>query len=294
MGTKLGVDSICYQHTIARGELDLEGFLDRVVAYGGQAVQMDPIFSAFGLDLQLASIGRLRTLLAERGLEIVVKGNSGGTGFLAVEEPGIASISEAMREKFAVATMLGAKVVRLVSRAYPFPTGEWMPPAVSRQVVLERVVKTLRCLLSEAEKRGLVLALENHGDLRISEMEWILSEVNSPALRVQLDVAEQTVLFEDPLEAVRRLAAHAVTVHWTNFVPRLTDEGHLVTSCRPSEGLLPLAEMAAVLRTVSQDLLVFVAGQAQRQVDEDTIVKEQMAFLCREVLGEIPAIANQP
>ena len=27
---KLGVDSICYQHTIARGELDLEGFLDRL------------------------------------------------------------------------------------------------------------------------------------------------------------------------------------------------------------------------------------------------------------------------
>jgi sugar phosphate isomerase/epimerase len=293
MTIKLGVDSICYQHTIARGELDLEGFLDKVVAYGGQSVQIDPIFPAFGLDLRPANVDRLRVLLAERGLEIVVKGNSGGTGFLAVEGPDIERIVEAMREKFAAATVLGARVVRLVSRAYPFPAGEWIPPSIPRQAVLERVVKTLHRLLPEAEEWGLVLALENHGDLRIAEMEWILAEVDSPTLRVQLDVAEQTALFEDALEAVRRLIPHAVTVHWTNFVPRLTDEGHLKTSCRPCEGLLPLDEMVAVLRTVSQDLLVFVAGQTQRRADEDAIVKEHMAFLSQELLGETSAVASQ-
>jgi sugar phosphate isomerase/epimerase len=264
-----------------------------VVAYGGQTVQMDPIFPAFGLDIQPANINRLRTLLLERGLEIVVKGNSGGAGFLAVEEVEAGRVVAAMREKFAAAAALGAHVVRLVSRAYPFPTGKWTPPSIPRGDLLERLVKTLSRLLSEAREWGLVLALENHGDLYVSEIKWILSELNSAALRVQLDVAEQTVLFEDALQAVQELSPYAVTVHWTNFVPRLTDEGYLVTSCRPHEGLLPLAKMAEVLRSLPQDLLVFVAGQALCQADEDTIVKEHLAFLSQELLGETFAVAGR-
>lgn len=292
MSIKLGVDNVCYQHTIARGELSLAGFLDRVATYGGQAVQLDPIFSAFGLDLQPTNLARLQALLAERGLEIVVKGNSGGAGFLAVEGPEAERVMTTMRAKFATATALGARVVRLVSRAYPFPIDGWTPPSIPRRAVLERLVKTLRCLLPEAEAQGLTLALENHGDLRLEEMEWILAAVDSPTLRVQLDVAEQTALFEDPLETVRRLAPYAVTVHWTNFVPRFTDEGHFVTACGPGEGLLPLERMAAILRAVSQDLLVFVAGQARRQADEDRIVREHLVFLQQELINRNPATAS--
>ncbi|HBY92587.1 MAG: sugar phosphate isomerase/epimerase [Ardenticatenaceae bacterium] len=293
MTIRLGVDNVCYQHTIAQGLLGLEGFLDRVVSCGGTAVQLDPLSSAFGLSVQPVSLNRLRALLVERGLTLVVKGNSSGAGFLAVEGQAADAMVETLRAKLDAATVLGAQVVRLVSRAYPFPADGWTPLAVPRQVVLERLVKTLRRLVPEAEARGLVLALENHGDLRIAEMEWILAELRSPSLRVQLDVAEQTTLFEDPLETVRRLAPHAVTVHWVDFVPRLTNRGYFVTACRPGEGLLPLAEMAAILRTVPQPLLVFVAGQAEHRSDEDPIVQEHLAFLRRELLGETPGLPRQ-
>jgi len=172
----------------------------------------------------------------------------------------------------------------LVSRAYPFRAGEWIPPQVPRRVVLEWLVQVLESLVRVAKEYGVVLALENHGDLYISELEWVLKTVDAPELRVQLDVAEQIALFEDPLEAVRRLAPYAATVHWTDLVPIPTDEGYLITACPPNEGLLPLQDMAAVLRTVPQDLLVFVAGQAKRDADEDVIVREHIAFLKKELL----------
>ena len=283
MSIKLGLDNVCYQHTVARGELTLEQFLDKTVAYGGQAVQMDPIWPAFGLDLQASRLKCLRLLLEERGLEIVVKGNSAGAGFLAVEGAAAHQVVQAMRSKFAATAALGGRVVRLVSRAYPFPAGEWTPPPAPRRVVLEWLVQVLESLVSAAKEYGVVLALENHGDLYISELEWVLKTINVPELRAQLDVAEQIALFEDPLEAVRRLAPYAVTIHWTDIVPIPTEEGYLMTSCGPKEGLLPLREMAAVLRGVPQDLLVFVAGQAKRDSDEDAIARAHMAFLRKEL-----------
>jgi sugar phosphate isomerase/epimerase len=65
------------------GGLAAVGFLDKAVAYGAAVVQMDPLWPSQGLDLTDASLARLRGMLDDRGLQVVVKGNSRGLGYLA-------------------------------------------------------------------------------------------------------------------------------------------------------------------------------------------------------------------
>ena len=72
MTITLGIDNVCYNHTMRAGSLDVAGFLDKAVTYGAKAVQMDPLWPSQGLDLsdeslaRLASAGRISWETAKR------------------------------------------------------------------------------------------------------------------------------------------------------------------------------------------------------------------------------------
>ena len=128
MTITLGVDNVCYNHTMRAGGLDVVGFLDKAVSYGAKAVQMDPLWPTQGLDLSKASLARLRTLLGDRGLQLVVKGNSGGLGCLASPPKAAKADTALFRSKLEAAAQLDSPVVRIVTRAYPYPTKHTSPP----------------------------------------------------------------------------------------------------------------------------------------------------------------------
>ena len=274
MSITLGIDSVCYQHTMKSKQLDLQGFLDKAVAYGAGAVQMDPSWPSQGLDLGSESLKYLRHELATRSLKIVVKGNSGGLGSLANPPVESASEVEFFRTKIEAAAYLGSPVVRIVTRAYPYPTGHTKPPAgVARLEVIGWVIENLRKLTPHAEANGVRLVIENHGDLRIAEIERILDEIHSPWLGVQFDVLEQVAIFEDPGLAAERLLPHAFTVHWNDAYPKLSNSGFCVAPCLPGRGIIDLDGVIKKIASLSQDIFIFTAFQADSDKSEDVLVK---------------------
>ncbi|MGQ9586598.1 MAG: sugar phosphate isomerase/epimerase family protein [Anaerolineae bacterium] len=282
MTVTVGVDSICYNRSMRAGDLDLAGFLDRTVAHGAKAVQMDPLWRSQSLDLSDASLNRLRAMLQERGLHLVVKGNSGGLGSL-LSPPEAAQEDVALfRSKIEAAAKLGAPVMRIVTRAYPYPTAHTMPPkGVRRHEVIGWVIANLKALTPVAEGLGVRIAVENHGDLRIAELERILKEVNSPALGVQCDLVEQVAIFEDPRWAAERLLPHAFTVHWSDAYPRLDEAGFSVRVCLPGEGLVDLDGIAQIIASLPQEVYVFTAFQAASAELEDAYVRAYVGDLNR-------------
>jgi len=175
----LGIDNVCYSHTMRAGNLDVVGFLDKAVTHGARAVQMDPLWPSQGLDLSEASLARLRAMLDDRGLQLVAKGNSGGLGSLANPLEAAQEDVAFFQSKVEAAAKLEAPVVRIVTRAYPYPTKHTAPPkGVSRDQVVGWVVTNLKALTPLAEDLGVKIVVENHGDLRIAELERILAEVD--------------------------------------------------------------------------------------------------------------------
>jgi sugar phosphate isomerase/epimerase len=276
----LGVDNVCYTHTMRDGQLDLVGFLDRITTYGAQAVQMDPLWPAQGLSLSEQSLARLRSLLEERGLQLVVKGNSGGRGSLAVPMDSAQEELSLFRSKIEAAAKLEAPVVRIVTRAYPYPTKHTAaPPGVPRDRVLGWVIANLKELCPLAEETGIRIAVENHGDLRIAELERILAEVDSPALGVQYDVLEQVAIFEDPRQAADRLLPYAFTVHWNDAYPLLGPGGFRVAACLPGQGILDLDGIFRLITALGRDIYVFTAFQAASSDPEDGLVQAYLQDL---------------
>jgi sugar phosphate isomerase/epimerase len=171
-------------------------------------------------------------------------------------------------------------VVRIVTRAYPYPTQHTAPPVgVPRDQVVGWVIDNLKALTPLAEDLGVKVAVENHGDLRIAELERMLAEVDSPALGIQYDLLEQVAIFEDPRLAADRLLPHAFTVHWNDAYPRLSSRGFRVTACPPGEGILDLDGISRIIRSLEQDVHVFTAFQADSMEVEDQFVRAYLQDL---------------
>jgi sugar phosphate isomerase/epimerase len=269
----LGIDNVCYTHTMRSGQMDLLGFLDRATKYGAAVVQMDPLWPSQKLELSESCLDYLHGLLKDRGLQIVVKGNSGGLGTLANPPEKAGNDLELFKSKIEAAAKLGSPVVRVVTRAYPYPTKHTQPSkGISRDQVIDWVIHSLKELTPLAENLGIRIAVENHGDLRIAEMERILAEVNSASLGIQYDLLEQVAIFEDPFMAAERLLSSAFTVHWNDAYPILSSSGFSVKPCMPGEGILKLDEVFNMIVVLSREIFCFTAFQADSMETEDQLV----------------------
>lgn len=87
------------------------------------------------------------------------------------------------------------------------------------------IVEGLREAAAYAEKKGITLALENHGLLagKGAQVQGIIADVGSPALKATIDTGNFLLVDEEPTDAVEILAPLAGHVHFKDF--RLAKDG---------------------------------------------------------------------
>jgi sugar phosphate isomerase/epimerase len=84
-------------------------------------------------------------------------------------------------------------------------------PPVGEQLAC--VVGHVGDLLPVAERLGLTILLENHGDYRVGELVRVIEALGSPRLRFNYDFADCWCVVEDPVEAARVAAPHTILAH---------------------------------------------------------------------------------
>jgi sugar phosphate isomerase/epimerase len=104
------------------------------------------------------------------------------------------------------AQAIGAKVMRIVGGSRRSRPASW--PAHRR-----RLTGLLKKILPHADRQGIVLALENHIDMRADEILELVSGFDSPWLGICLDTGNNLRLFEDPLMVAEKLAPWARATH---------------------------------------------------------------------------------
>lgn len=152
----------------------------------------------------------LRELLESSGIEILP---CFGGDYVAIGREA-EEVRQTVIEGLEVCKALGARIMWscCASRDHHRFTTD---PPVKAQIA--RIVETLKYLAEEAERRGIVMALENHLDYRGHEIAEVIERVGSPFLKASLDTANPFTVFEEPVEAAKVLAPYAVTVHFKDF-----------------------------------------------------------------------------
>ena len=179
--------------------MTISDLLDEAERLGVGGISLEHCFFD---DFSDPAIAALRAELDQRGFERVwawghPRGLDSGRSEAALED---------MLFHVRVARQLGAKVMRICAGGRTTRPADW---AEHRDALLPM----LRRGAEFAADHGVVLAVENHIDLYADELVELCETVNSPALGVCLDTANNLRLFEHPTEVARKLAPWTRATH---------------------------------------------------------------------------------
>lgn len=264
-----------------------DDFIPFAASLGVDEVALETIFFPVMDDAYCAAVS---DRLDEAGLERVIgwghpDGLHGGRDEAALADL-VAHVPRAAR--------VGASIMRVVASSMLYVDEEHGP-------MVERSTRMLREAVRAAEQHDVVLALENHIDFTSSELLEIIEGVGSEHLRVNFDTGNALRLYEDPVEAARRLAPYCVATHTKDITVRRSGGSPASRfewwpSCPVGEGLIDIAGVARELDAVGfpGSLAVEMDLVAAPWVDrpEEDNVRDSIAVL-KEVVAGLPG-GSQP
>jgi len=148
----------------------------------------------------------------------------------------------------------------------------------------QRILDGLGLITREAEKLGVVLALENHGDLfpgTGEEQAEAIEKINSPNLRATIDVGNYMMCGQEGSHGTATVAKYAAYVHFKDYV-KLPDPhggpfGCGIDSCVVGEGEVDHRACLETLRDAGYD--GFVALEYEGLEDEKTGVPKSVEYI---------------
>jgi sugar phosphate isomerase/epimerase len=175
---------------------------------------------------------------------------------------------------------MGHDVMRITAGS---PASRGDEPAA---VLVERLVGPMRRAAEHAADRGVRLALENHGDLRVLDILDLFAAVDRPDLGVCLDNVNLIRLGDDMVEGTRALAPHTLLVQLKDHEPGDPTIWGGPVSTALGEGVADLDGVLAILAAAGFDgpVCVELASLGPDDVDELAMIERSVTWL-RERLG---------
>jgi sugar phosphate isomerase/epimerase len=174
------------------------------------------------------------------------------------------------------AARLGQDVLRITAGS---PASRGDEPA---EVLVERLVGPVRRAADHAADRGVRLALENHGDLRVRDILDLFERVDRPeALGVCLDNVNLIRVGDDMAEGTRALAPCTLLVQLKDHEPGdpTVAGGPVCTAL--GEGVADLDGILAILAAAGFDgpVCVELASLGPDDVDELAMIERSVGWL---------------
>jgi sugar phosphate isomerase/epimerase len=174
------------------------------------------------------------------------------------------------------AARLGHDVLRITAGS---PASRGDEPA---EVLVERLVGPMRRAAEAAADRGLRLALENHGDLRVEDILELLARVDVPAaVGVCLDNVNLIRVGDDMAEGTRALAPFTLLVQLKDHRAGDPTVWGGPTCTALGEGIADLDGLIAILADAGFDgpVCVELASLGPDDVDELAMIERSVAWL---------------
>lgn len=196
---KIGCCAYSYRKYLTQGEMKLEDFLEEAARLGLDGVQLTTYYYE---STEPAYLHRLKFKAYKLGLDIPSIATR--TNFCQKDLEKRVQQAEEMKKWIDAAVELGATGIRVF--------GGKIPKGASSEEAIDWTVDGLKRALEYAEKRGVILALENHGGVtETADMVLkIRSKIDSPNFALLLDTAN---FRKNTYEEIAKVAPYAVTSH---------------------------------------------------------------------------------
>jgi sugar phosphate isomerase/epimerase len=226
---------------------------------------------------------RVRAALSKTGLTL--SGFSLGNDFNEEDPAKFKAQVDSVKEWIRVAAELHAPVSRIFGGHLP-PKQRNDPSAKAKGV--QRILDGLGAVVHEAEKSGVVLAIENHGGLPCTgeEQVEVIRKINSPSLKATVDVGNYLNGNQEAHVGTRIAAPVCAYVHFKDFkkIPDATAPyGRKIEACVLGEGAVDHRACLNALKKAGYD--GFIALEYEGTEDEKTGVPRSVAFMKKVMRG---------
>lgn len=150
------------------------------------------------------------------------------------------------------------------------------------EAAFKAIIPALEDVVTEAERLGVVLALENHGGLPCTgeEQVKVIETINSPSLRATIDVGNYMQGGQEGHDGTAAAAKHAAYIHFKDFKKTNPPEGSRlpwgIESCTVGAGDVDHLKCLRALKGAGYE--GFVAIEYEGPDDERKGVPESLAF----------------
>ncbi|MFT6918232.1 MAG: sugar phosphate isomerase/epimerase [Cognaticolwellia sp.] len=248
---KIGIDSYCfhrlfgevYPHQDApENTVSMDQFLDEIFQWDIDGVSLE---SCFFPNFTSAYLTTVKDRLDARGLDRVYAwGHPDG-----LEAGGNRAAFYEMIEHIDYAVAIGAKVMRVVASSLMFRFEPHEPQ-------LKTLTQWFKEAVIIAEKKGVILAIENHIDYNSDELLKLLQDVDSPYLGINFDSGNFLRVLDDPVKAMAKLAPYVHATHIKDLLPApgvSVDEWYFFSCVPTGEGLIDNLRIGQMLEEVNFD-----------------------------------------
>ncbi len=220
---------------------------------------------------------RIRAALSKTGLTL--SSLSLGNDFNQEDPKAFKTQVDTVKEWIRVAAEVRAPVSRIFGGS--LGAKERSDPAAKAKG-RQRILDGLGAVVHEAEKSGLVLAIENHGGLPCTgeEQVEVIRAINSPSLKATVDVGNYLEGNQEAEIGTRVAAPLAGYVHFKDLkkVPDAAAPfGRKIAACALGEGVVDLRACLKALKQAGYD--GFVALEYEGAEDEATAVPKSIAHM---------------
>jgi sugar phosphate isomerase/epimerase len=266
-------------------KLPADEALDAIARIGYQAVELT-VLPGYTTDLDLLDAATRRDLLRRiTALGLALPAIAGHSNLLAEDPDEYARVRSRLRAAIDLA-------VDLATDAGPPALNTTTGGRPDRWEALQsRLVERLGDLVQYAAERNVVLAIEPHVGAALDRPErvlWLLREIDSPYLRLNLDFSHFEAVGLPMAPTVAALAPYSVHTHVKDVRGRAPDHEFLI----PGEGGFDYPAFLRALQAAGYDgaVTVEVSVMVQRRPGYDAIAAHEQAYRAldaafREVAG---------
>jgi sugar phosphate isomerase/epimerase len=255
-----------------------------------------PVVHASVSDWSENGIARLRETLAINSQELVP---AIGFDMLAEGEDLIREIDGAVAAVERYGQLGGVSLAKLC--LFPMIYNRFQRDPDLREQ-LRRIKAALPPVVRAAEKAGIVLALENHLDYRVSEIVEIIEAVDSPYLRLLFDIGNPFAVCEDPVEVAGIAAPYTALVHVKDvvvlpFTPATAGLFAGMYVCPLGEGNVDIKRIVEILEAGALDpdslTLSIEISPVAPHVDEDLWVQRGIEWMRKNLASHLSETARR-
>lgn len=274
---KLGLFSYSYHLAFGKHELftpllhpkmDIFTFIDKANSLGLEGIQIDICHLQ---SHEPTYLSKVRDYAQQHDLYI----EYGSTG---VEWPHI-------DKQLEIAKQLGAKLMRTYMGFNRYD------PAINAEHEVNNAIDILRKVEKKAQQYGVMLAIENHCDANISELEKLMKEVHSPNIGLCVDLGNFMIHQESPTEAIRRLAPYIVNTHFKDYAMKMENWGFKSYGVPLGEGVIELDKILTILKNESKLDRIMLEIPVEKEGDETATLYKENEYVeksvryARDILG---------